>query len=373
MKKMLFILPNLGGGGAERVILKLAEFLNSTNKVKADILIFKNIVDYDTSLFSSGRIIPVFPKDKKIKRNLFSFIFQMFKISKNYDMLIGGLELFPSYLSILIGKFQGKKVIITNHIFLSKYIEEVCPRSKALLHKTLTMVINRFADCIVSVSAVATDDLKKNFFLPKSKLTYIYNPIDFAEINKLAQEPIENKYKHIFLKKTIISIGRLDVQKGFDLLIKAAALIKNLDFNVVILGKGKDEKELKLLAKKLAIDDKIYFLGFQKNPFKFLKHSRCYVMSSRSEGFGIVLVEAMALGRPVISVDCSAGPREILENGEYGILVPAGDIKGLANVIKESLENDELIEYFSKKAIQRAKEFDIKLIGEKWLNLLSQI
>jgi len=372
MKKIIFILPNLSGGGAEKVILKLAEFLNSTNKVKADILIFKNKFDYDASSFS-GKIISIFPENKKIKKIFFPFIFKLYKNFKNYDILIGGLELFPSYSAVLIGKIQRKKIILMNHTFLSEYIKKKCSKQKCILHKILTIIINRFANKIVSVSIQSMKDLEKKFFLPKKKLTYIYNPIDLKEIKKLSKEPLEETYKSIFFKKTIISVGRLDYQKGFDLLINAVSLIKNLDFNLAILGQGEDETKLKNLTKKLNLDKKIFFLGFQKNPFKFLKHSIFYVLPSRFEGFPMALIEAMAVGLPVISTNCQSGPAEILKNGEYGTLVPVENFEELAEAIKNYLNDDKLLKHFSEKSIQRAKDFDITIIGNKWLDLLKNL
>ena len=129
---------------------------------------------------------------------------------------------------------------------------------------------------------------------------------------------------------------------------------------MAILGEGKDRGTLEKLAKELGISDKVAFLGFQKNPFKYMKRATVFVLSSLHEGFGNVLVEAMACGTPVISTNCKSGPSEIIEDGKSGILVPVSDYQSLSKAIIKVLSDDSLRQKFSAEGLERVKHFSVQ-------------
>lgn len=139
------------------------------------------------------------------------------------------------------------------------------------------------------------------------------------------------------------------------------------------MGEGEDRGRLEYLIKELKLENDVSLLGFVENPYAYMQRSDVFVLSSRWEGFGNVLVEAMACGCPVVSTNCPSGPAEILGNGEYGILVPVEDVEKMAKSIIKILTNKELREELSNKALKRAKEFHVEKAVEKYLQIFSEV
>jgi glycosyltransferase involved in cell wall biosynthesis len=142
---------------------------------------------------------------------------------------------------------------------------------------------------------------------------------------------------------------------------------------LVIVGDGPQRKELEKLADKLDIFNNIWFAGHQQNPYKFMAKSDLLVLSSRFESFGVVLVEAMACGIPVIASDCDFGPREIIENRANGFLVPVGDEKAMAEAIEYLLTNYKIRKKFIREGKETAKKFIVKKAIEKYQILFKKL
>ncbi|MDF1535044.1 MAG: glycosyltransferase [bacterium] len=198
----------------------------------------------------------------------------------------------------------------------------------------------KWTDLVIGVSQGVADDIMKITGLPPQKVITIHNPVVTEELFSKAALPAD----HPWFKETgvpvILGMGRLTKQKDFHTLIQAFAMVrKGRQGRLMILGDGGDLESLKELAEKLGVAGDVEFPGFQKNPFPYLAGSSLFVLSSRWEGFGMVLVEALALGVPVVSTDCPSGPREILENGRYGFLVPVEDPMALSRAIGNTLDN----------------------------------
>jgi len=125
-----------------------------------------------------------------------------------------------------------------------------------------------------------------------------------------------------------------------DVILRAAAAVAPRQrFHLAILGEGEQRAALEQLAAELGIADRVFFLGFQPQPWLFVSKADLFVLSSRYEGFGNVLIEAMRQGVPVVSTDCPGGPSEILEDGRYGRLVPCGDEQALADAMEAALDD----------------------------------
>jgi glycosyltransferase involved in cell wall biosynthesis len=167
---------------------------------------------------------------------------------------------------------------------------------------------------------------------------------------------------------TIITVGRLVYQKDHDTLLRAFALARSrLDASLVLVGQGPLQDELTTLARELGISDRVIFAGWQQNPFAWMANADLFVLSSRFEGFGNVVIEAMACGLPVVSTDCPSGPSEILANGDAGILVPVGDVHAMADAMCAVLQDGKLRKQLADKSQRRAPEFDISVIGPRHL------
>jgi glycosyltransferase involved in cell wall biosynthesis len=136
----------------------------------------------------------------------------------------------------------------------------------------------------------------------------------------------------------ILGVGELCARKDFGTLIRAFALVRReRPARLVILGKGRQREKLEALARELGVGADVSLPGFVNNPYPYMKRASLFVLSSAYEGFGNVLVEALATGTPVVATDCPSGPREILEDGRYGPLVPVGDVRRLASSILDTL------------------------------------
>lgn len=176
--------------------------------------------------------------------------------------------------------------------------------------------------------------------------------------------------------KVISATGRLTHQKGFDLLIQAWSMTntcKTTGWKLQIIGSGKDETQLKKLANQLGVSDSITFIPATPDAIQYMSESRCFVLSSRYEGLPLVLLEAMALGLPVIAFDCYTGPQELINDGSNGFLIKPFDTHAFAKAIDQLATNTTLCEQMSINAQKTAENYCIPAILDRWENLLNSI
>ena len=225
---------------------------------------------------------------------------------------------------------------------------------------------------IVPTRGVA-DEVKKTFHVPSQRIDIINNPIPLAEIRALSQEEIHDLPFSDDLP-IIINVARLDDQKNQSLLIRAFQKVQErVDANLAIIGTGPREDKLRRLVHDLNLGGKVHFLGWQDNPFKYMRKADLFVLSSNYEGFGNVIVEAMACGCPIITTNCPYGPLEILGDGEYGVLVPVGEEERLTTEIVRLLCNEELRQTLVKKGKQRASKFDAEMIADQYARVFHDL
>jgi glycosyltransferase involved in cell wall biosynthesis len=208
--------------------------------------------------------------------------------------------------------------------------------------------------------------------VPSAKVKVIYNPTVTPEIFRKATEPVQHPWFVDNRVPIILAAGRLHRQKDFPTLLRAFSLLRqNRPCRLVILGDGKKRrrKALRQLAKQLGIEKDVSLPGFVENPFAYMARANLFVLSSAWEGFGNVIVEALACGCPVVSTDCRSGPREILDNGRYGRLVPVGDPEALARAMLEALDDPDN-PCDRETRIQRAMEFSVDKIVDEYLKVL---
>jgi glycosyltransferase involved in cell wall biosynthesis len=225
----------------------------------------------------------------------------------------------------------------------------------------------KWADLIVAVSRGVADDVIQLTGLDEKKVTVIYNPVVTPEIFDMARQPLNHPWFKESSVPIILGIGRLTKQKDFHTLVRAFEKVrKTSPCRLVILGDGGDLASLRSLAREMGIQDDLDFPGFQKNPFAWLSRSSLFVLSSRWEGFGIVIVEAMALGIPVVSTDCPNGPSEILKDGRYGLLTPVGNPDALAEAMIRTLQKPLPAEELKSAA----EDYSTEKISEDFIRTL---
>ncbi len=240
------------------------------------------------------------------------------------------------------------RIVIGVHTYFSADSELYEKGSGAISGYMLSLIRRcyRRADKIVAVSKGAAENVCEYLDLPDAQVTSIYNPIATSDIRLLREKTPDHLWYEPGGAPVILGIGRFVVEKDFPLLLDTFARIRQQrNIRLILLGGdaiSREQRHLKqeLLeqAKRLGIDRDIDMPGFVDNPFSFLNKAAMFVLSSRHEGFGNVLVEALLCGCPVVSTNCPGGPAEILENGKYGELVPVGDVSLLAEAILRTLD-----------------------------------
>jgi glycosyltransferase involved in cell wall biosynthesis len=175
--------------------------------------------------------------------------------------------------------------------------------------------------------------------------------------------------------KQVIAVGRYTYQKGFDMLIDAwkYVVLKNREWKLIIVGEGELRDELKAQINNANVQDYVKFLPATNNIQEIYRESSILVMSSRYEGFGMVLLEAHTMGVPTISFDCKCGPSEIINHGKDGFLIKEGDVQDMSEKLLLLMENDDLRKEFGNKAFKNAKRYSENLIMHKWVELFKQV
>jgi glycosyltransferase involved in cell wall biosynthesis len=197
----------------------------------------------------------------------------------------------------------------------------------------------RHADAVVAVSQGVQADLMRLTGLPGVRVPRIYNPVLSERVRLQSEESIDHPWFETGTPPVILAVGRLVPVKGYDVLIRAFAKVRQqMHAHLLILGEGEQRAELELLAQQLGVADDVQMPGYEPNPFKYMRRAAVFALSSRYEGLPNALIQAMACGCPVIATDCPSGPREILADGKYGVLVPVGDVDALAQAILQGLE-----------------------------------
>lgn len=360
MKKIAFFLPDLRCGGAEKVALLLAnEFIKQGFNV--DMVLSKAQGEFLSELNSQIRIVDL--KADRI-RYVFKPLLKYFK-SEKPDVVLASM--WPLTLLAVVAFKSAKlpgSVVVSDHTTFSQ-APLMQKRSMRWFFKYSLSLVYPFADEIVAVSDGVADDLCRLGGLKRKSITVIFNPVEL-NTDLYPEDEGFRHWKNCKGKK-IIAVGALKKEKDYPSLLEAfSLLLKKEDAYLTILGQGDLLADLKALAVKLEIAERVNFAGFSRNPSAWMASSDLLVLSSNCEGFGNVLIEAMSVGTPVVSTDCQSGPREILENERYGRLVPVGDIKALANAMYKSLNNQHNINALKS----RAADFSVDKIAKQYIGAL---
>jgi glycosyltransferase involved in cell wall biosynthesis len=225
----------------------------------------------------------------------------------------------------------------------------------------------RWADRVVVPSAGAADDLVQVLNLPGHLIRVLPSPIVDQEIFALASEPVDHPWLNDPAVPVILGVGELCARKDFSTLIKAFARVRALrPCRLLVLGEGRQRQHLEGLVSHLNLEGSVSLPGFAKNPFPFMQRASLLVLSSICEGLPVALVEALALGTPVVATDCPSGPREILADGHYGPLTPVGDEAGLAEAMMRTLDDPP----YSTDLRSAAMDFSVDQATSRYLEIL---
>jgi glycosyltransferase involved in cell wall biosynthesis len=248
---------------------------------------------------------------------------------------------------------------------------EKAGRKLTFIERLLLWYLLRRPSVIVVPSKGVKDDLEKNFGTDGRKIEVIYNAVEINHVRKLAEEKLDDGAA--YRGKTIVTACRLNAQKDFSTLLRAFKEVRDkMEARLIIVGDGELRDEIIRNARDLGIENNVIITGFQKNPFPFFKRGDVFVLSSFFEGLPTVVVEALALGVPVVSSDCQSGPGEIIQNGVNGFLVPVQDYHGMADAIIRILTDEKIRNEFVLRGKQRAEFFNAQTMSEDFGKLISR-
>jgi glycosyltransferase involved in cell wall biosynthesis len=283
------------------------------------------------------------------------------------DVLLAMME-GAGVLSIQAAK-GAVPVYVVSHIHFSRHCRHA-PRWKErwLMPLAARWYLPRAAG-VIGVSHGVSEDIRQAAGLKTERVRTIYNPILTDAFYKKAAEPVDHPW---FVPNrdwlTVVTVGRLTVQKDHDTLLRAIAHVNNQrPVRLMVLGQGERLEELQALADELGIGAMVKFAGFDANPYRYIASSDVFALSSRWEGFGNVLVEALACGVSVVATNCPSGPREVLDDGRFGELVPVGDSEVLAEGITRAYEREPT----PTKLSHHLKQFESASVARQYLDAMS--
>lgn len=333
-----FFLPSLIGGGAERVILNLMQGITARG-LPVDLVVAAAKGPLLGQLPPSVRLVDLHaPRVLRSVGPLAGYLRRerprALVSSMNYANLVA---LWAARLAR-----QGTPVVVTVHTTPSASRPQQ-NRPSARLWPPLLRIFYPWASSVVAVSRGAADDLAKWSGLPRNRVEVVYNPVITSAGLAAARQTPEHPWFGEGQPPVVLGVGRLTEQKDFPTLIRAFAEVRRRRAaRLIILGEGEDRPALTALSTELGVADDVDLPGFRDNALAYMASSALFVLSSAWEGLPTVLIEALAVGTPVVSTDCPSGPREILQDGRLGPLVPVGDASALATAMLQTMDRPEL-------------------------------
>ena len=323
---------DLGIGGAERVMLQLAQgFVESGHPV--DLVLARAEGPLLTEVPSRVQIVDL--KTRSPIQMFFGLI--SYLREKRPSVLLSPFEV-TSVIAILAKKITRLpvRVIIRVSVHISRNKRNV--RWKKALEKFVVSRVYLWADGIITVSEGVAEDLSIYTGIPLERITVIYNPVISDQLLKAVEAPTNHRFFSDSEYPVVLGVGRLAEQKDFSTLIGAFDILrKKIPARLIILGDGEERSHLENLIQAFGLQELVDLPGFDTNPFAFMRRASMFVLSSKWEGLPGVLIQALACGCPVVSTNCLSGPSEILKDGQYGYLVPVGDVDAMANAMEMTL------------------------------------
>jgi len=352
-KKILFYYSIFLNGGIERVFVNI---LNSLDLKKYEVVLLNT---NNRSTFHLKDEIRRINLDKKRAREGVLESIQVMR-REDPDIIIAGGCI--NNLTILLAKkiFRMKaKVIFSLHAI-----------DRTTVRKKIIKWFYPMADKVVGINRGSIDLTMKisGVKLREDKIEIINNPVVNENMIKMSKEEVSHKWlagNH----KVFTTIGRLSWEKTQDVMIRALNEIKDKSVKLLIIGEGPEEEKHRELVKDLKLEDRVDFIGHQINPFKYISRCDGFLLSSKTEGFGMVLVEAMACKIPVISTRSMAKPEDVILDGKTGLLCDVGDHREMARLMKLLLDNKKLKSELIKGSHETVEKFSVKESVKKYEEL----
>ena len=364
-RSIVFVINSLTAGGAEHALVEMLAYLEDHLRGYTVHLV---LLDVEEELHA----VPPWVQKHVLNAN-FSFFWSAVLLARLLRHLAPAVTLSflnrSNCVNVISSKLLKYPCIIS---------ERTHPTTRfgtglsAVITKAIMRLAYPRADQVIAVSEGVRDDLMENFGVHGAKIRVIYNPIDMDRICERALEAPSTNVPQSY----IVSAGRLVPSKNFRLLIESYRS-SGIDESLVILGEGEERRELERLVSRLGLDERVILPGHMQNPYPIVGAARLFVSSSNLEGFPNALIEAMALGCPIVATDCDTGPMEILAGNkrarctevmlaEHGILVPVNSADLLAEAIRIGCR-ESIRTMYSQRSKERARDFGIRSsIDQYW-------
>ena len=353
--KVAIISTSLGSGGAERFASLLSFMLEKLN-IEVHSIIINDVIDYEYG----GKLLNLeiecsgsFSFFKKIKKGL---LLNSYLKENEINFIIDNRPRNNLTREIITNLIYGnrRKWFVVHSFNTDTYFSKPDFLSKFLYQK---------ADKVICVSQGIEEIVKQKFDL-KNTVT-IHNPYDFSKIQ------IEKEVS--VLEQYIMYFGRFDEKaKNFSLMLEAFHLseIYLHGYKLLLMGEGPDLEIIQKNIKRLQLEEFVIIYPFNRNPFQFVQQAKFTILTSRYEGFPLSIVESLAIGTPVISVDCDSGPRELIKDGFNGLLVGNNNPNLLATAMKQLVEDDNLYDFCKKNAAKSVEHLSLERISRQWESIL---
>ena len=362
--QILTVIPSLSGGGAERVLALLSRGLIALGHRVTVVTIFGEDHDFYDLPEEVGRVAlnlgktTVGPVEKlRYAGKRISALRRAIGAARP-DVVVAFMTE-TNVLTLLAARRLRVPVVVTEH---------ADPRKKRTprVWKMLRRLSYRLASRVVSVS----DGVDQYFdWLPASRRAVIANPVDRAAIDAPEGDALPLRWP-----RTVAAMGRLEPEKGYDLLLRAFARIAGLpDWGLLILGEGSQRAKLESLAADLGASGRVEMPGLLRNPFPTLKRADLFVLPSRTESFGNALIEALACGLPAIAADCWHRAPGIIEPNVNGLLVPREDVDALAAALADLMTDEPKRRRLASRAPDSIRRFDVERVTAQWDDLLQAL
>ena len=356
--RIALVLPSLVGGGAERVFLDIARGLLSRG-VEVDVVTVRD----------EGPLREGVPSEARLR------VLGIGHVAASVPALVGYLrsekpDAVISAIShtnmacIAACRLVRPRVplMVTHHNHLST----VADHARARRDRWMPLFIHHSyprADKVVAVSEGVADDLARTARLPRASIEVAYNPVLFPDLLAASHAPLSHPSVTDKGGPLLLGVGRLHQQKDFATLLRALALLPST-WRLVILGEGEERQPLERLADELGVTDRVEMPGFVANPYPYYRQADVFMLSSRWEGLPTALIEALPFEAAIVSTDCDSGPREILDGGRWGRLVPPGDPEALAAAATEALTDPPL------DRSEAMSPFSLDVVTRRYLDLV---
>jgi glycosyltransferase involved in cell wall biosynthesis len=369
--RVCFVLPSLNGGGAERAAVAILNAMDGSAWDRS-MYLFKREGPYLGDVSSSVRLSS---GQTASRRGRLAELRRYFRETRP-DVIVS----FLSYFTVLVAaRASGARarVVFNQQTPMSAFLDDADYQWRRPWYRRVFSAVARVAygraDLIVTTSRGVADDLRERFGVAPGRIRIVHNPVDLDRIAAAVAEPIDDAVRAVWKPPVIVTAGRLAEAKNLPLLVDAMALLRTrAAAQLVILGEGEQDARIRARIADRGLTDCVHLVGFRANPWRYFAKADVFVLTSRYEGFGNVLIEAMACGVPVVAT-ASPGTREIIEHGANGFLVeehtPEAVASGLAHVLTDAACRAKL----ARGALASASRYALPRIAREYESILREL